>query len=455
MSVHQPDVEPEFPLEALGGIASEVSARAQASSVKIGVIAAILLVCAASLLGHTSVQVTASWREHVSLYLNLIMRPSGGKSRAIYPFLELLRRIEQAALPAWEDAMARFQAALLAAAATASAYKKIVKDAVESGQTPPEPPEGLLPPPAPAKIRTVSEDTTKAALLQMQIDGNSVLVYQDEARRDEGDLRALYLTAWNGGAYHLDRAHGGGSIKSIAVSILKGLQPDKVSHVFGGADDGYMSRFLNVVADPIRVTTTPPTLDTERLFSAFIALREFDGQTLDLSEDALACFNGWTAEHDAEHVRPHMQGHQGKVKGIAAQLAAILECLNRAWSGDTQPPSEISGVSMASALWIIEDFFKPMAHRAYRMVDGAGQNPTTELAAWIIATAPQTINARRLARGELVAGLNSARAQDAIADLIDAGWLRNPPHRSGPGRPSSDLEVNPKVLTACKENANV
>jgi hypothetical protein len=90
--------------------------------------------------------------------------------------------------------------------------------------------------------------------------------------------RAFYLKAYDGGSYTRDRIVGGEIfVENLSISMLGGIQPDKLAELKGLTSDGLLQRFIRVMMrapglaqDPRRSTSTSSSalwLSCSRRFS--------------------------------------------------------------------------------------------------------------------------------------------------------------------------------------------
>src|SRR5262249_22685748 len=71
---------------------------------------------------------------------------------------------------------------------------------------------------------------------------------------------AYWMKAWDGGPYHYDRINPGELfIENLSVSILGGIQPDRLAELKGLASDGLLQRFLVVMMSEASFTLDEPT----------------------------------------------------------------------------------------------------------------------------------------------------------------------------------------------------
>jgi len=278
----------------------------------------------------------------------------------------------------------------------------------------------------------------------------------------QGD-RAFWLETFDGRRYTVDRVKLGGEpivVPYNAVSVLGSIQPDKLAEVLEGADDGLTARFLWVWPDPVpprRPKSSGLDCGAEDALRRLASLEmaapsspEGPAQPviLPLDPDAVDLFDEWRREHAAgEDDRAGvMASHCGKYPGFLLRLALILEHLWWCPTG-TEPPRSVSKRAVAAAAALSDEYFMPMAERAFgdAALPQVDRNAVT-LAKWLLKGRPTQIKARDLGRKARLPGLHEAAAVDAaLSALVDAGLLRRLLPGQSSQRRRKDYEVNPEL----------
>jgi putative DNA primase/helicase len=138
--------------------------------------------------------------------------PSAGKSPALDPVLDIVRRIEREAIEAGKSARIQYQEDLELAQANATEWQRQVKEALRNGQPPPPRPAAAIEPDPLPLPRTVVGDTTPERLgVLLRDNPRGLLLYRDELAgwlgsfgrysASAGGERALWLEAYGGRAY--------------------------------------------------------------------------------------------------------------------------------------------------------------------------------------------------------------------------------------------------------------
>lgn len=164
-----------------------------------------------------------------------------------------------------------------------------------------------------------------------------------------------------------------------------------------------------------------------------------------LEEAAVTTFEAWVQQHEQEECGA-IDLHFAEMRGIVPRLALVLDHL---WAAaENRPmPETVSPLAMLGAIAMIEDYWKPMALKIYRVGWTPGVSPQTRtLARWILVGRRTRINRRDIYKNARLPGLSKPEAvQEALDDLTDFGWVRHAPVRTGTGRRPEDYTVTPAI----------
>lgn len=362
------------------------------------------------------------------------------------------------------------------AKACEDAWKGEIKEAVKQNTAPPDKPKAAIIPDKPERPRIRVMDPSIEALGRLLAQtARGLLFHRDEMAGWIGNFdrygghggdRPFWVEAFGGRSYVIDRVKHDEPIQipHLSVSILGGIQPDRLrSLLMTGDDDGLSSRFL--FQWPHTVSPQPPSgmIDNSEALAAFkrlyrLPMSEDDNGkpaplSVHLSSEAAQVFQQWraenfTSESDATGL---YASHVGKLPGLLLRLALVLELLR--WSTSGGPEPEKVGISATGyAAHIVDTYFKPMAVRVY----GDAALPEDEAHAVAIARrirkeGHRAVNGRQIRRTWCLPGLKSPeKVMAALGVLQEGHWLRPAPSRQGetPGRRSSDFEVNPRAWEA-------
>lgn len=467
---------PVFDINALGPMWADWAHRAaDATSAPVDYVAVALLSVCGAMLGNVRwPKAGADWSEPPILWTGLVGAPSAGKSPAIAVVLDLLANIEARMSEGHEDALRAHEAAKRVAAAAKERWEKDVATAIGAGRpVPPLPPEAEDPE-DPVRGRIVVSDTTTERLCFLAAGlPRGLLVTRDElagwmagfGRYGGGGAdRAFALECYGGRAYTVDRMKHPRPIRvpHLSVGILGGIQPDRLTEAFAGADDGLAARFLwtwpEALAD-FRLSRVSLPSETARTALAQLAGLEMGASErgepapvrVRLSGEAEAVLEHFAraALHKGAGASGIMAGAVGKARGHVLRLSMVLQFMW--WAGEsTGPaPTEIGPEAVGAAGDLVGDYFIPMAERVF----GDAALPKAERLAVTLsrhlreAGAP-VFNAREVRR--TVGGLlrEAADMDAACKELEEAGLVRpaTAPASAGAGRKPKAFEVNPALL---------
>jgi hypothetical protein len=402
-----------------------------------------------------------SWLVPPVLWGALIGAPSTKKTPALSTGISPLNLIEERLIAEHAEKLKRFDQA------TAS-YDHLVKLAKKTGHPMPDKPAEPV-----AERLLLNDATYQAAGLALQGSPRGVLLSMDELigwltsmeSSSQEAARAFYLAAWNGtDPYRFDRV-GRPSfvINPLAVSVLGGIQPDKLQSYIraateGRGNDGLLQRFqLAVYPDQnsewtlidrlpnfaARQTAEEAILRLRSLTAPDVAaLHTLTGQAyLNFTDEAQQAFNqAYTAlERLARSgkLEPIMEAHIGKFSRLIAVLSLVIHLID----------GGVGAVSLTAVRKAINwaTYLRSHARRIY----GGPLSRGTEAAQRLV----KKIETSKLSDGFTLRDIQRSgwRGLTATVDveagldvLVTRGWLRGqePP---GVGRPTVTYYINPQV----------
>ena len=254
--------------------------------------------------------------------------------------------------------------------------------------------------------------------------------------------RAFWLEAYGGRPYRVERRKHGAApieINRLAVAVYGGTQPERLSELATGADDGLFSRIQWLWPNPVPFHRGEGTPDVAWAIQALDRLRELDlapgnppkPVLTPLSPDAQQLMTEFGREMETrlDQAGKLLRSSFGKARGAALRLSLVLEWL---WCcaepGMPMPPDNISKEALAAAATLVGEYFMPMAERVFGDAGATNtEHDAATLARWILKEHPNEVHVRTLLREVRLPGLRSAEQIKKAADLlVEADWLRSP-----------------------------
>jgi hypothetical protein len=465
---------PPLPVEVFGPMWSDwIAAAAEGAACPADYVAAPLLAAASMLIGNARwVSPWQGWKEPPALWVGIVGDPSANKSPGADPVLEILRSLENEMASGFEATHREWATAREAAKCARDSWAKDVATAGKDGAPAPTMPTSAVEPPEPMRPRILISDATAEALGGLvAAHEKGLLFFRDELSgwfngfgrySGSGADRAFWVEAYGGRPFTIDRVKHPLPviIPRLSIGVLGGVQPDRLSDLIAGPDDGLQARFIWMWPEkapprrPVRhASFEMGRTALQKLIELPLVAGE-DGASrpfiCPLADDAADTFEQWREEHSEVEVSGALASAFGKAPGHLIRLALVLEHLW--WCAKTSialPPSRISKAAVLAAAGLVDDYLKPMAERVFG--DAAlpeGDRLAATVARWIIRERPALLNARDLRRRARLPGLREAeKVRLALNVLVEADWLRPAFGRAGDstGRQREDYQVNPKL----------
>ncbi|HZZ21074.1 MAG TPA: DUF3987 domain-containing protein [Roseiarcus sp.] len=322
---------------------------------------------------------------------------------------------------------------------------------------------------APEKPRLIQNDVTieqVAAILATAAPKGLVVIRDEiagwlmgmEAYNPAG--RQFWLEAYGGRRYRVERRKHGKEpieIEHLVCAVSGGTQPERLSELSRGPDDGLFARILWLWPEPIPFELGEETPGVAWAIEALDRLRELDlapGNPpkpilMPLTPDARRLLNKFAKEMSTRLKQSGglLRSAYGKARGAALRLSLVLEWLWYIAKDDMPlPPDAISAEAFAAAATLVGEYFMPMAERVFgdSGATDVERNAAT-LARWIVKERPNEVHVRTLLREVRLPGLRSAEQIKKAADLlVEADWLRAPVVGFGAQRKVA-YPVNPRL----------
>ncbi|MEO0829666.1 MAG: DUF3987 domain-containing protein [Pseudomonadota bacterium] len=463
-----PPAKPAFPLDVLGPWQDWVGTAAGASSAAPDYVAFGLLTSAAALIGNSRVVLPdperTDWAEPVALWAAIVGPPSSGKTPALIPFEREIDRLEKETRRAYADELADHKTACDIAEQAEKAWLERVKKALKAEEEPPEKPSNAEPPDPVRVPRVVVRDATIEEMARL-LNGSpkGLLQLRDELagwfnsmeRYSSASNRPHWLEMYNGKRIVVDRVKHDEPIEveSALVSILGGIQPDKLSEmVDASVDDGLFARFIYCAPEVPRLERATAPADTLRLRAAFarlhqLQLADIDGELKPVkvmfSSEAAELFFSFRKQvrKMAGEASGILAGWIGKADGLVARMAGVLAFLDWAASREACPPETIDAETVLRAIRLWQDYLEPMARHVLQPRGSIVDRAADAILKQARIKRLHIVNARQVRREWGIAGLSRKDVEDAVwAQLEEEGLVRLV-KRDGPGRKARDYEV--------------
>jgi uncharacterized protein DUF3987 len=465
---------PALPLEVFGDPWSRwLTDAAAAAACPVDYVAGPLLASVSTLIGHARwAQAWPGWSEPPHLWMVVVGDSGTGKSPGADCLLrDVLPEIERRMVGDFPDRLRDWQAAVEFDKIKKKRWQDDLREAQENKRPLPPLPTPTAPDIAPEKPRLRQHDVTieqVAAILATAAPKGAMMVRDEiagwlmgmDAYNPAG--RAFWLEAYGGRPYRVERRKHAGEpieIERLAVAVYGGSQPERLSELSTGPDDGLFSRVLWLWPNPVPFRRGATTPGAAWAIEALDRLRELDlgpGNPpspilMPLGDDARQLMDEFGAEMESrlDQSGGLLRSAYGKARGAALRLSLVLEWLWCCGKADMPlPPDSISKEAFTAAATLVSEYFMPMAERVFGDAGATDvERNAATLARWIIKERPRDVHVRELLREVRLPGLRSAEQIKAAAKvLVDADWLREPA-KTVFGQPRSRVAypVNPQI----------
>jgi hypothetical protein len=392
----------------------------------------------------THVRVGEGWNEKPILWTALVGPPSAMKSPIIQKVIAPLRKIDHQ-----RDAMWRQQFAT---------WKQNQAGGTNPGPYPAKAGRLLIQDATPEKIAEIlSRDPAGSLLVHDELAG----LFGSFERYGAGPAaRSFYLSCWNGEAFLKDRVGQGARdehaeirVDNLALSVLGGIQPDRLAAIRDLTSDGLLQRFLPVLMRvPERGDESYPVSTAENDYAKLI-------ETVQGAYPPIP----YRFAHDAALVRrdvldrlfrlEQMEGFSsaligaiGKLRGYYARLALTLHVAAEhsaiMQKQSLAPGADIPRNIAEAAEQLLFNFLLPHIFGLYDVIaDGGKERETVRAFASFILAGDKD----RLRPSDITSGVRKLRGEphNKIAEWASRfcamGWLR-PENETSP-TPSAWLVV--------------
>ena len=271
-----------------------------------------------------------------------------------------------------------------------------------------------------------------------------VLVFADELAGLVGSLdrynsgkgaassRAIWLQAYGGGYYNLLRiGRSTKPVENLSVSILGGIQPERLRELGNLQSDGLLQRFIPVMmSKPDFEANAFDARGFTEWKEIIRKLLNYERFTIELSPEAQAvrmdCAKNLYTLGLGDTEGSAWQGFVGKLNGVWGNCALLLHVL---WG---HPITEkISPETARRATVLINEFVLPHGLAFYRSLVGTGQTDAKAIGAFLAPWEGTKVTVRDIVRGpRCCRGLPPDEIVKKMASFETGGWLQ--PVERGP-----------------------
>ena len=410
-------IVPPFPLDVLPAVAQDfVETKSIAMGADPASLAMAQLAALSGAIHHrfrVKMMRNSDWYEHVRLWVLLFGRSSWLKS----PIMEaVLRPIRHEEADRQRD------------------YKARLRDWKAQGgeeDDKPDPPERLM----------VGDTTTEKLGELMSRSDRGMLSEHDElagwiarmeryhtAGKGASADRAFYLRCWNGGPYTIDRKSSGEIlVPNASLSVLGGIQPQRLDELQGLTSDGLLQRFtivfMQASKEPQDIDCTEATKKYDALVHELLSLPRQRFYLTDSAADAMTETQHFlfSLEQAGSAFSEAFTGHIGKLKAYAGVFTIILHL-----AADPKGAMKLSAIgrtAVEKAARLVKEFLLPHARELYARSEGEGEITRT------IASYVLTCGLGRIRLGDLTTNVRFCRGKKVleinqqVSPLVAGDWL--------------------------------
>ncbi|EEF79991.1 YfjI family protein [Methylophaga thiooxydans] len=332
------------------------------------------------------------------------------------------------------------------------------------------------------RLFKTNETTVQSMTLIQEQNERGILVFRDELvalllnwdKEQNADERGYFLEGWNGNGTYTDMkiSRGLTEAKNICISLLGGIQPDKLKRyllqAIKGNNDGLLQRLQLAVwpenPDSWSLVDQKPNYEArDHVEVILFKLAECDFKKLGANENseknrpffrfdvqAQKIFNDWLTELQTQKIpqedNPLMLEHFGKYRSLMPSLSLIFHCL------DSIDSSYIGPIKASSAQLAVRwcDYLESHARKIYSMIDKDEEQAAIILSKKIEAKALANPFTAKTVYNKGWYGLKDrVEVEAACRVLIDQNWLQieaREPNSSGGRRPLPIYRINPGLL---------
>ncbi len=237
--------------------------------------------------------------------------------------------------------------------------------------------------------------------------------------------RAVWLKAYDGGPHSMIRvSRKAAHVENLSVSVLGGIQPDRLREMGNLASDGLLQRFIPVMMGRAQMSSRTFNGSAYGEYGLLIEeLHDYGAFSTSLSPEAaeirfaLEEYLFHLAASDAEGAS--WQSFVGKQLGHFGSLSILLHCLH---GGKAAEP--VSGPTARIAERVVREFILPHGLIFFRTVTGSVQDEQRGIAAALAPLEGKTVTLRELSRAtRKLRDITSEEIRKKLEPFVLGGWL--------------------------------
>jgi hypothetical protein len=471
---------PAFPLDCLNaGWSACAQQAAHGSGTTPAHVMVPLLGVASGLIGVARrVRPSRSWIEPMGMWTAVVAPSGSGKTPGIGASKAPLAQIESLRRQAVDEAKRAHEERADIAKLALKNWKKKVEAALKAGKETPRKPRDCCDPGTFVAPRIyVSDATIEKVAMLLEVRKSGLIYLADELSglfcnmgryTNNGEDSAFWLEAWNGKPFLQERVgRAPVNVDHLMVSIVGGLQPDKLEKSFGADHDGKYARMLFCWPDeaPYRPLTDQVAEVEPEFVNAFMRLVKlgdpdadgtFAPRDIPMSTAGRQTFEELRkrVSDDKEQLDGRERDWWAKVPAHVVRLAGTLQFLDWALTVDVTArpePAEIDAEHVEAAVTLVLSYFWPHARAALRQMGLTERHVNARrVLRWIQTRRCSHVSREEVRRDALARSLDAEATQALLDELERFGWLRKVPAKPGSagGRPAIRWEVNPQLGAA-------
>lgn len=307
------------------------------------------------------------------------------------------------------------------------------------------------------RLFKANETTVQGMTLIQKQNERGLLVFRDELtallvrwdREEHADERSYFLEGWNGNGSYTDVkiSRGITEANNICISLLGGIQPDKLKRYLyqatQGNNDGLLQR-LQLAVWPelpktwVLVDRKPYKAAKDKVQELLEKLSEIDFRDLGAWADddesrpyfrfdmeAQAKFNKWLTRLQTEKIaneeNPLMQEHFGKYRSLMPALALVfhcMDCIDKGFKGSIRSTSAQLAINLC-------EYLETHARKIYALAEKPEVTSAIKLCNKIKEKAlPNPFTAKIVYNKGWFGLKNRSEVEAACNLLVDEGWLK-------------------------------